>query len=214
MGTFILAAIIIFFGSAFVAAVINKIKEKKFEKGFFQEVVKTKKTYKGSLTRYTDKTGSKTYLRYFISGKMNTLTDFITTDEIIVNNYLVLFDEQHKKLAIIKDFTNHGVITTMNFSDLISLEPVEISTTKKVTRGGISPIAICGYRWASVTTKMLKEVERIYIEIKYNAHEKKQSYELTVFDGFVKEDVSEYKKIVTRVNETINKFHDVIAKSQ
>ena len=212
MGTFILIAIGLFFVGALIATILNKKKERNYETAFSDEVIKTKKVYKGSLSRYVDSKEGKTILRYFVGGKTNTLTDFVPTDEILVNNCLVMFDETRKRIAIINYIRKHGVAKTMQFEDVVSLQPVEISKTKKVTRGGISPIAIAGYYWSSSTTKMLKQVERVYIEIKYKAYNKEHVYEIPIFDGKSYSDENGYAKIVTKVNTVINKFHDVINK--
>ena len=83
---------------------------------------------------------------------------------------------------------------------------------KKVTRGGISPISIKGYRWASSTTRIIKEIDRVYIEIKYHAYNKEKSYELVVFDGILYEDRSKDDDIVEEVNTVINKILSTVAK--
>ena len=206
MGYFILVVVILFFGSALIAAIINGKKQKEYENDLPESAVKNQKLYKGSMTMYVVEE-NKTILRYFVSRKTNILADFIPHDEISVKNCLLLFDKERKKIAIVKDIRNHGTIITINFSDVISLQPVEISKRKKVTRGGISPISIAGYRWASTSTRMLKEVARVYIELKY----KKFVYEIDVFDGLTYEDRDSYEKIVDKVNSVINKLHDIIA---
>lgn len=61
------------------------------------------------------------------------------------------------------------------------------------------------YRWASSTTRIIKEIDRVYIEIKYHAYNKEKSYELVVFDGILYEDRSKYDDIVEEVNTVINK---------
>ena len=212
MGTFILIVVVLFIIVFLVSFVSNKKKEKKYEKIFNEDVIKTKKLYKGSLTRYIIPNEGKTILRYFTSGKTNTIKDFTPDDEILVNNCLILFDEQRKKVSIIHDINKHGITTVIPFSDIISLEPIEISKTKKVTRGGISPIAINGYRWASVTTKNLKQIERVYIEIKYKVYNKENICDVTVFNGISYEDRGDYSRIVEEVNRIINKIHDIVTK--
>ena len=87
-----------------------------------------------------------------------------------------------------------------------------ICHAKKVTRGGISPIAINGYRWASVTTKNLKQIERVYIEIKYKVYNKENICDVTVFNGISYEDRGDYSRIVEEVNRIINKIHDIVTK--
>lgn len=213
MGTIFVIAIALFLIAAIVAFVLNKNKEKKYEGSLSEDIVKTKKLYKGSMACYIDSNDCKTILRYFVSGKTNTLADFIPSDEILVNNCLILFDEHRKKLSIIQDIRKHGMTKTLLFSDVQSLEPVEISKTKKVTRGGISLISIGGYRWASSTTKMLKQIERVYIEIKYNAYNQEKTFELPIFDGISYNDRDDYAKVVETVNSIINKFHDIISAS-
>ena len=212
MGTFILIVVVLFIIVLLAGFVSNKNKEKKYEKIFTKDVIKTKKLYKGSLTRYIIPSEEKTILRYFISGKTNTIKDFIPDDEILVNYGLILFDRQRRKMSIIQDINKHGITTTIPFSDIISLEPIEISKTKKITRGGISPIAINGYRWASVTTKNLKQIERVYIEIKYKAYNKENTCDVTVFNGISYEDRGDYSLIVEEVNRIINKIHDTVTK--
>ena len=54
-------------------------------------------------------------------------------------------------------------------------------------------------RWASSTTRIIKEIDRVYIEIKYHAYNKEKSYELVVFDGILYEDRSKYDDIVEDV---------------
>jgi len=211
MGTFILICLVLFVIATFIMFVFNKRKEKRYEEGLTKDVLKTKKLYKGRIARYVNQDEEKTIIRYFISGKTNTLNDFIPCDEILVNNCLVLFDKQRQKICIIKDINNHSTFKSFHFSDIISLQPVEISKTKKITRGGISPISIGGYRWASVTTKRVREVERVYIEIKFKAYDKEQTYDLPVFDGLTYHDRDKYSAIVETVNTTINKFHNIIA---
>ena len=204
-------AIVLFFISVVIGFIYNRKKEKGFEANLPDDVLKTKKLYKGSLTRYVNNDEGKTILRYFVSKKTNTLTDFVPDDEILVNNCLVLFDKKREKIAIIKDIREHGVTKLIRFSDVISLQPVEISKNKKVTRGGICPIAIGGYTWASSTTKMLKEIERVYIEMKYRAYDKEQIFEISIFDGISYSDRNKYSKILDETNTVINKFHTVIA---
>lgn len=211
MGYFIFVVVILFFGSALIAAIINGKKQKEYENDLPESAVKNQKLYKGSMTMYVVEEENKTILRYFVSRKTNILADFIPHDEISVKNCLVLFDKERKKIAIVKDIRNHGTIITINFSDVISLQPVEISKRKKVTRGGISPISIAGYRWASTSTRMLKEVARVYIELKYKKYDKEFVYEIDVFDGLTYEDRDSYEKIVDKVNSVINKLHDIIA---
>lgn len=205
--------IVAFIISVIIAVVLNKNKEKKFENSLSEAEIKTKKNYKGSITRYVNEESGKTILRYFTSGKTNTISDFTPTEDILVGNCLILFDEHRKKISIINDIRKHGHIETVPFSDVVSLQPVEISKTKKVTRGGISPIAIAGYRWASVTTRSMKEIQRVYIEIKYNGYNKENTYEIPIFDGISYEDRSSYEKVVEKVNIVINKFHDIIARN-
>ena len=212
MKTFILIAVAIFFVSVITGFIYNKKKEKKYEEGLPEDVVKTKKLYKGSVVRYVFQEEGKTIVRYFLSGRTNTLKDFVPNDEILINKSLILFDKKREKVAIIRDIENHGSTQIIPFDRVISLQPVEVSKRKKVTRGCISPISIGGYRWASVTTKNLKQIERIYIEIKYRAYDKDNTYEITVFDGISYEDQSKYTHIVDEVNKVINKFHTIIAK--
>ena len=212
MGTIIVIIIVLFIIASLVGLVINKRKENNYEDHLTDDVIKTKKLYKGSVARYIDIKESKTILRYFTSGKTNTLMDFIPSDEILIGNCLIYFDEQRKKISIIQDIRKHGTSKTMFFSDVISLQPVEISKTKKVTRGGVSPISVNGYRWVSSSTKMLKQIERIYIEIRYKAYNQENTYDVTVFDGITYEDRDSYTKVVEKVNETINKFHEIIIK--
>ena len=212
MGTIIISVIVLFILASLIAFVSNKNKEKKFEQSITDAVAKTKKIYYGSLNRYIDYDQNKTILRYFPSGKMNTLADFIPTDEILANHSLVLFDDQRKKIAILPDIRKHGITTTMLYSDIISLQPVEVSKNKKVTRGGISPIAVAGYRWASSTTKMLKQIEHIYVDIRYKAYGKESSSTITFFDGISYEDRAAYEKIVAQVSQFINDFHDIVVK--
>lgn len=52
MGTFIV--IVLFLASAVVAFVINKRKEKEYERDLPEIVLKSKKTYEGSLNSYVD----------------------------------------------------------------------------------------------------------------------------------------------------------------
>lgn len=212
MGTIIVIIIVLFIIASLVGLVINKRKENNYEDHLTDDVIKTKKLYKGSVARYIDIKESKTILRYFTSGKTNTLMDFIPSDEILIGNCLIYFDEQRKKISIIQDIRKHGTSKTLQFSDIISLQPVEISKTKKVTRGGVSPISVNGYRWVSSSTKMLKQIERIYIEIKYKAYNQERTCDVTVFDGITYEDRDGYTKVVEEVNEIINKFHEIIIK--
>ena len=210
MNTFIIIVLVLFFISVIIGFINNKKKEKSFEADLPDKVLKTKKLYKGSMARYVNQDECKTILRYFISKRTNTLSDFVPDDEILVNKCLVLFDKNRKKVAIIKDVTEHSATTIIQFSDIISLQPVEIAKNKKVTRGGICPISIGGYRWASVTTKMLKQIKRVYVELKYRAYGKGQVFEIPIFDGLSYSDSDKYEKIVEEVNTVINKFHTII----
>lgn len=212
MGNIILIVVLLFIFSVVIAFIVNKKKEKAYENKMPEDVVKTKKVYKGSLICYINNKDEKTILRYFTSKVTNTIPDFVPNDEVLVNNSLILFDEKRGKIAIIQSIRKHGITQIIPFSDIISLEPVEISKQKKITRGGISPISIKGYRWASSTTKMLKQIERVYIEIKYRAYDQEKTCEITIFDGISYEDRSDYTKIVEEVNTIINKFHEVVAK--
>ncbi len=207
--TTIIIIFILFIIAAIVMFVFNKSKEKAYENTLSEDVLKTKKIYKGSLTRYIDNKEEKTILRYFISKKTNTLSDFIPTKDMQVGKSLILFDKNRRKVAIIRDIENHGVSTVIPFSDIISLQPVEISKKKRVTRGGISPISIKGYRWVSSTTRTLKQVERVYIEIRYKAYGKEKIFELNIFEGLSYEDGKEYSKVVDKVNNVINVFHEI-----
>lgn len=210
MGTIIIIIIVLFIIASLIGFVFNKRKEMKYEDHLTEEVIKTKKLYKGSIARYIDNNDSQTIIRYFTSGKTNTLMDFIPSDEILIGNCLIFFDGQRKKISIIQDIRKHGTSKTLLFSDIVSLQPVEISKNKKVTRGGISPISVNGYRWVSSSTKILKQIERIYIEIRYKAYNQEKTYDITVFDGITYEDRDNYEKVVEKVNEIINRFHEII----
>ena len=214
MGTFLLIGILLFIIASFVFFVFNKVKEKKYEENLAEDILKTKKIYKGRIARYINTKAGNTIIRYFISGKTNTINDFIPSDEIFVKNCLILFDEHQKKISIIKNISEHGTIKSLHFSDIISLQPVEISKTKKITRGGISPISVGGYRWASVSTKRVKEVERVYIELKYKAYGNEQTYDIPVFVGLTYKDRDKYSAIVEKVNFIINKFHNIVSVPQ
>lgn len=211
MATFLLIALVLFFISVIIGFIFNKKKEKAFEASLPDEVLKTKKFYKGSITRYVNQDECKTIIRYFVSKKTNTLTDFVPNDEILVHKSLVLFDKKREKVAIIPNIDEHGVTKIIPFSDIISLQPVEIAKNKKVTRGGICPITIGGYLWASSTTKMLKQIERVYVELKYRAYGKEQTFDIGIFDGITYSDRNNYANIIDEVNTVINKFHTVIA---
>ena len=214
MGTFLLIGILLFIIASFVFFVFNKVKEKKYEENLAEDILKTKKIYKGRIARYINIKAGNTIIRYFISGKTNTINDFIPSDEIFVKNCLILFDEHQKKISIIKNISEHGTIKSLHFLDIISLQPVEISKTKKITRGGISPISVGGYRWASVSTKRVKEVERVYIEMKYKAYGNEQTYDIPVFVGLTYKDRDKYSAIVEKVNFIINKFHNIVSVPQ
>lgn len=211
MTTFLLIAFVIFFISVIIGFIFNKKKEKAFEASLPDEVLKTKKLYKGRLSRYVNHVEVKTIIRYFVSKKTNTLTDFVPDDEMLVHKCLILFDKKREKVAIIPNIDEHGVTTVIPFSDIISLQPVEIAKNKQVTRGGISPISIGGYRWASVSRKTLKQIERVYVELKYHAYGKEHIFDINVFDGITYSDRSNYANIIDEVNTVINKFHTVIA---
>ena len=68
----ILIAVLLFIIAVFVSFIFNKKKEKQYEANFDEDVLKTKKDYKGSLNRYVNLREGKTILRYFPSGKTNT----------------------------------------------------------------------------------------------------------------------------------------------
>ena len=157
MGTFIFIAIAVFIIAAIISVIFKNSKEKEFEKQFPEDVIKSKKTYKGSLTLYTDQTEEKTILRYFLSGKINTLPGFISNNELIVGKTVILFDTIRKKLAIIKNIEKAEGVRTIPFSDVISLQPVQISNTKVISRGKVLPISIAEYSWTGGKTKTLKK---------------------------------------------------------
>ena len=209
----ILIAVLLFIIAVIVSFIFYKKKEKQYEANLDKDVLKTKKVYKGLINRYVNLREGKTILRYFQSGKTNTLSGFTPDDDLIVNSHLLLFDKNRKIMVIIKDIRNHGVPISIPSKDFISLQPVVISKKKKVTRGGISPISIKGYRWASSTTRIMKEIDRVYIEIKYHAFNKEKSYELVVFDGILlDEDRRKYEHIVEEVNTVINKILSTVGK--
>lgn len=213
MGTFIFIIIVLFFASAIIAFIFNKKKEKEYEKNLPEEILKTKKMHGGLLFSYINQKEGKTILRYFISKKVFTLENFIPTYDYLLKNCLVLFDENHKILSIIQDIETPGEIITIPFCDVISLQPVEISKSKKVTRGGISPITIMGYRWISVSTKRIKEISRTYIEMKYKAQGQEKNIKLNVFNGQTDATSWKYESIVDLVNDFINRFNKIVANS-
>lgn len=212
MGTFIFIVIVLFFVSAVVAFVINKRKEKEYEKDLPEAVLKSKKTYEGSLNSYVNDQEEKTILRYFISKQTYTIENFIPTNEILIKYCLVLFDEQRERLSIVQDVTTPGAIITIPFSDVISLQPIEVSKSRKVTEGGISPITICGYRWISVRTKNLKEVSKISIKLRYKSGHQESSVDINVFSGITNEKMWRYESIVEEVNAFINEFNKIVAR--
>ena len=61
----ILIAVLLFIIAVFVSFIFNKKKEKQYEANFDEDVLKTKKDYKGSLNRYVNLREGKTILRYF-----------------------------------------------------------------------------------------------------------------------------------------------------
>ena len=77
MGYFIFVVVILFFGSALIAAIINRKKQKEYENDLPESAVKNQKLYKGSMTMYVVEEENKTILRYFVSRKTNILADFI-----------------------------------------------------------------------------------------------------------------------------------------
>lgn len=212
MGTFIFIVIVLFFVSAVVAFVINKRKEKEYEKDLPEAVLKSKKMYEGSLNSYVNDQEEKTILRYFISKQTYTIENFIPTNEILIKYCLVLFDEQRERLSIVQDVTTPRAIITIPFSDVISLQPIEVSKSKKVTEGGISPITICGYRWISVRTKNLKEVSKISIKLRYKSGHQESSVDINVFNGITNEKMWRYESIVEEVNAFINEFNKIVAR--
>lgn len=212
MGTFIFIVIVLFFVSAVVAFVINKRKEKEYEKDLPEAVLKSKKMYEGSLNSYVNNQEEKTILRYFISKQTYTIENFIPTNEILIKYCLVLFDEQRERLSIVQDVTTPRAIITIPFSDVISLQPIEVSKSRKVTEGGISPITICGYRWISVRTKNLKEVSKISIKLRYKSGHQESSVDINVFSGITNEKMWRYESIVEEVNAFINDFNKIVAR--
>lgn len=195
MGNFIVAALLIFFISAIIAAIVNKKKEKEWERNLPENVRKTKKLYKGSLNLYKDKAQNKTILRYFVSRKVFELADFLPSSELLLKEYLFLFDQKQKVLTIVDGITTHKSLKTIPFNDLISLEPVVVSKSKIVTRGGITPFEIGGYRMASITKKRLREISKAYVDITYKSKYGKGVYSVTLFDGSVTTETKRYESI-------------------
>lgn len=211
MGTFIFIAIAVFIIAVIISVIFKNSKEKDFEKQFPEDVIKSKKTYKGSLTLYTDQTEEKTILRYFLSGKINTLPGFISNNELIVGKTVILFDTIRKKLAIIKNIEKAEGVRTIPFSDVISLQPVQISNTKVISRGKVLPISIAEYSWTGGKTKTLKKIEHVYIEIKYKVQDCEMAYKLTYHEGPSNGDSKDYDKIIRATNIDINKINSIIA---
>ena len=196
MGTFIFIVIVLFFVSAVVAFVINKRKEKEYEKDLPEAVLKSKKMYEGSLNTYVNDQEEKTILRYFINRKTFTIENFIPTKEILIKYCLVLFDEQRERLSIVQDVTTPRAIITIPFSDVISLQPIEVSKSRKVTEGGISP----------------KEVSKISIKLRYKSGHQESSVDINVFSGITNEKMWRYESIVEEVNAFINDFNKIVAR--
>lgn len=212
MGTFIFIVIVLFFLSAVVGFVLNKRKEKEYERNFSEAVLKTKKVYEGSLNCYVSCQEDKTILRYFFTKKTYIIENFVPTNEILIKKCLVLFDENRRKLCIVQDVTTHGKIVTIPFSDVISLQPIEVSKSRKITQGGISPITICGYIWISTTTKNLKEVSKIYIKLRYKVGSQENEVEINIFNGITNEKMWRYEWLVEDVNTFINDFNKIVAR--
>lgn len=212
MGTFIFIVIVLFFVSAVVSFVFNKRKEKEYERNFPEAVLKTKKVYEGSLSTYVSSEEKKTIFRYFLTKKTYVIENFVPTNEILIKKCLVLFDENRRRLCIVQDVTTNGTIITIPFSDVISLQPIEISKSRKITQGGISPITVCGYIWISAKTKNLKEVSRIYIKLRYKVGSQENAVEINVFDGITNEKMWRYDWLVEDVNTFINDFNKIVAR--
>lgn len=212
MGTFIFIVIVLFFVSAIVAFVFNKRKEKKFERDLPEAVLKTKKVYEGSLICYVNHQEEKTILRYFITKRTSIIENFVPTNEILIKKCLVLFDENRRVLCIVQDVTTQGAIITIPFSDVISLQPIEVSRSKKITQGGISPITLCGYIWISTKTKNLKEVSKIYIKLRYKVGSQEHDVDINVFNGITNEKMWRYEWLVDDVNTFINDFNKIVAR--
>ncbi len=210
MGTFVLIAIAVFLVAGFINFIINKNKQGEFEKNLSSDIIKSKQLY-SDFTLYKDQQEEKTIIRFFIGGKTYTIAGFIPDDELKVHNTLVLFDKIRKKMAIMKDIRKYGYVIVIPFSDIISLQPVQVSNTKVISRGKVLPISKTEYSWAGGRTKTLKKIESVYIEIKYRVGEDEMSYKLTYHEGYSNGDSKDYDKIIRATNIHINKINHIIA---
>lgn len=179
--------VIIWIGALLLLTILyikNYNKVKRFEKSLPEGVAKTRGKIKYRFL-YKDKNNASTIVRHNLSGKLNELNDFVYERILNVGNFVFLFDLYRKKCAIINDVLKYNAITTRLFEQYKTIELFEEAKTKTVTRGGVSPIAIHGYRVASVTKRREKTITRIYLVITYLADGKEWKQEIDLYNGLL-----------------------------
>lgn len=180
-------------------------KHKDFERSLPNDVVKTRMNI-SNRSQYIDKNNCTTIILNIVPWKLYYVKDFVYERTLIIGNSTFLFDLSRKKCALFKDIAKQNTISTRPFEQYKSIELFEEAKTKTVTRGGISPIAINGYRIASVSKRSEKPITRIYFVFTCIADGKEWKHELDVYNGLLYSTSSSYASKLKKADSFMKDF--------
>lgn len=186
--------IAILFGAIILFTILyvkNRNKIKKFERTLSNDVVKTRFNI-SNRSLYIDKDNSLTIVLNAVPWRVDRLEDFVYESTLKAGKTTFLFDRNRNKCAIFNDKVKQNQIRIRLFDQFKSIGLFEEAKTKTVTRGGISPIAIHGYRVASVKKRRETKISRIYYVLTYIADGKEWKQELDLYNGLLDPNSSSY----------------------
>ena len=180
----------------------NKIKN--FERTLSNDVVKTRFNV-SNRNLYKDQGNSLTIVLNSVPWKVDRLEDFVYERTLKTGKTTFLFDLTRKKCAMFNDNVKQKIITRL-FDQYLSIGLYQVAKTKTVTRGGISPIAIHGYRVASVSKRRETKISRIYYIFTYRADGKEWTQELDLYNGLMNSNSSSYDSKVREAEIFMKEF--------
>ncbi len=195
-----IGAIILF--TIFYVKYRNKIKN--FERSLSKDVVKTRFNI-SNRNLYKDVENSLTIVLNAVPWKVNRIEDFVYERTLKAGKTTFLFDLNRKKCAIFNDKVKQMIITRL-FDQYKSIGLYQEAKTKTVTRGGISPIAIHGYRVASVSKRRETKISRIYYILTYMAEGKEWKQEVDLYNGLLDSNSSSYGSKLREAEIFMNDF--------
>lgn len=183
----------------------SRKKHKVFERSLPNDVVKTRMNISNRFL-YIDKNNCTTIILNIVPWKIDYVKDFVYERSLKIGKSTFLFDLSRKKCALFKDIAKQKTISTRPFEQYKSIELFEEAKTKTVTRGGISPIAINGYRAVSVSKRREKTITRIYFVFTYIADGKEWKQELDVYNGLLSSTSSSYASKLKKADAFMKDF--------